>query len=1397
MSRILQLSREGNATSVEKHLSGLKPGDLSHEFRQIVLSGKSGDAAAFLQTVFQSSSVDHEKGDSCRLQLCKGALKLLGGQEVSSKMASEIIGYLLMEIGNFSAQCLVEVADMFMDVVKSKDIRNGRAFELLPKVVSTLAAMETVTKDSNRMSGQEFKDHLLNNFCSCRWESQCAIHLASVFREIPLSSDQLQFVINKLLRVMKHVDLQELPPLVYQLLLLSFKGHKKIVLEGLTGFFAEQDRKIQERNGKEDGEELVSSSFSKEHLRHTEGTIIIHITFSIKQDQELGREFIKFLKSVQLRDCSTVLAPFNVALALSVAQIHRFEEQIFDFLKSTILKSLKDAKRQKDSPWIANLVPAGSNVIRLLLETVENSMYGWDHVIHGLVQLGFTLMDSFGPKPGPFGGKAVEAGPGAPSTPNQQASQLGTDILLNLFKSQDGIRSSILEQILNRVVTRTAGSVTQYIKLLSSMVTSAPQTVLDCMGKVREAFDYLTYLPASTAEGLLKAFQPLMRLNVTLKDSLMLVLRKAMFSRQGEARKIAVLGYLQILRHFRVFGSLPMSQSSQSYSMASTSSQIQVDIHGGSNQPNNYEAIVCMEILGNLRRCLTQQADIRMVLYEGLYEVLCRNTKLQGAITDMLQRQFKTYYEADEDIQPPLKLQPCITAQGNNVFLAEPLAHLLQCLVQCLTRCKMMPSSRRRGEDWDEETSDDDDDVDKEEALERLEKMMESLMDRMVACELEDFHVDKSADFSTTSGVGLRNNLFAILLLGINEVLMEYIFTTSKASQYKIDDMRKLVSLYKKYHQIADILKEKSSKGKGGGTKSPKSLLSMACLDNMCAALYSDEMPAHQEGLELLRENADFCRYVISTAVQKLEQMKEKGQCDGPQGTHPDRLYQHCCTISRVLYEKFSSCLITAEDRSKKNKSVMPLCLQGLSTALSVVTTFYPDKLVDFLHNVDPLTDGDGGDEPVSVDDQDVQERVHLHMKKFQRMVIDVLTGGEDSSSTTKDAVHLCHVMEMLIRHLNPQGTQFTQVQSWVSKVCRENSIEDTGLCRVVMTMLFNLTSKMTSPVSLLRDIAEDIHSQVGDIDPEVEVEDRTHNAAVNSKTATPTVLLLWMQQADHVLDDTDWLVARLRAESQAAQIDVLDSVNQLSTQREDTEKAICNQLGMLVTGFHELVQTSLPAGPCIDTLLKSLNRVYGVLTLLCKFYLAMYAQKSYQISGRFEKLVKLTGTHLTQPVYGLITYVQQTQTEKLSNLSTGGKASKGKDKKKGDKGLVAAAVTAGKARVVMRETRPIPNLIFAIEQYESFLIKLSKKTKVNLLADFKLSTSRDFRINTAVVQANLAEQASGSDEDMSESDVLAQDDDDGEEVMEVGEGEGEDEGDKENQQEPAAKKRKSALSRR
>ena len=59
------------------------------------------------------------------------------------------------------------------------------------------------------------------------------------------------------------------------------------------------------------------------------------------------------------------------------------------------------------------------------------SSSGWEHVVQGLVQLGFLLMDSFGPRLVFGRPEPVVTGQ---LTPNQAACQLGGKILLRMFK---------------------------------------------------------------------------------------------------------------------------------------------------------------------------------------------------------------------------------------------------------------------------------------------------------------------------------------------------------------------------------------------------------------------------------------------------------------------------------------------------------------------------------------------------------------------------------------------------------------------------------------------------------------------------------------------------------------------------------------------------------------------------------------------------------------------------------------------------------------------------------------------------------------------------------------------------------------------------------------------------
>ena len=55
-----------------------------------------------------------------------------------------------------------------------------------------------------------------------------------------------------------------------------------------------------------------------------------------------------------------------------------------------------------------------------------------------------------------------------------------------------------------------------------------------------------------------------------------------------------------------------------------------------------------------------------------------------------------------------------------------------------------------------------------------------------------------------------------------------------------------------------------------------------------------------------------------------------------------------------------------------------------------------------------------------------------------------------------------------------------------------------------------------------------------------------------------------------------------------------------------------------------------------------------------------------------------------------------------------------------------------GNLAKIRRETKCIPDLIFQIEDYEKYLIQLSKLTKVNLLRHAKRSVARDFQMQVA-----------------------------------------------------------------
>ncbi|TNN87802.1 Fanconi anemia group I [Liparis tanakae] len=1024
--------------------------------------------------------------------------------------------------------------------------------------------------------------------------------------------------------------------------------------------------------------DLEVQSIPQDQLRHVEGTAILHIVFAIRLDHELGREFLKSFKTSYGDLC-----PFSVALLLSVARIQRYEEQVFDLLKGAIIKSFKDEQLQQGSKFLQDLLPGHCSLDQMILDTVKNSVFGWDHVTQGLVQLGFFLMDAFGPRPGPFG-KTTEGSSSAAiaRTPNQQACKLGGQVLLQGFKMHEPIRGEILDQVLNRLVTKTASPVNHYLDLFSDIVVSAPMILLESSSKVTETFDHLSYLPLATVQGLLKAIQPLLKVSMSLKDALILVLRKAMFSSQLDGRKSAVTGFLLLLKNFKVLGSLASSQCSQAIS----SSQIQVDVHARYNSAAN-EAF-CLEILSSLRRCLSQQADVRLMLYEGFYDVLRRNSQLASSIMQTLLSQLRRYYEPEQDLLPPVKLEPCITALGDQVYLQEPLAHLLSCTVHCLLWLQNM----RQSANFNTDDSDEEEEEEGEGYQSELQTILESMTRRMIKSELEDFELDKSAEFTTGSSVGVKNHIYAVLVMGVYEILMEYNFIKANYSKSRFEEV---MELFNCYHKLAEILKEKCGKGRVPSNKSPRSLLSLGFISTLLSVLFRDSSQSREEALSVLRSSGEFVRYAVNVAVQKTQQLEETGHTDGPDGQNTDRTFRFLCDMTSVLMWRYTNIPSVVEDAGKKEKrsSLSLLCLEGLLRIFTTCQQRYPDKMAQLLSTMDVSEDN------AQPDDSNVTEMNFFYIRQFQRALFTQLSGGEDEFNS-KEAQLLVSILSVLSRQLKPSSQQFVQMITWTVKICKETSFEDAAFSKGLLSLLFNLHVLYKSPVSLLLELCQDIHSQLGDIDQTVEVEKQSHFAIINMKT-TATGALLVLSQVDRVLDEVDWLIAKKKSQTSPDKPGSGEAT-QAAGRQDPIEKAVTLQLGTLLTALNELVQTALLPGTCTITLLRELSRTYTTLTTLVKYYIQVCTSQQGALPTRFEKLVKLSGSHLTPQCYTFFSHAQAK---------------------------------------LLRETKAIPNVIFSIEQYEKYLITLSKKSKVNLMQYMKLSASRDFRINAATLDAALQEQ--------------------------------------------------------
>lgn len=298
--KILSLAEDKTADRLQEFLRTLKEDDLANVLQNQAVKGRA--AGALLRAVFKGSPCSEEDGALRRLKVYTCCIQLVESGDLQREVASEIIGLLMLEAPSFPGVLLIELANEFIGAIKQGSLKNGKSLELLPVILTALATKkESLAYGKGELSGEECKKQLISTLCSGTWDQQYVIQLTSMFKDVPLAAEEVEFVMGKVLKMFSKLNLQEVPPLIYQLLILSSKGGRKRVLEGIIAFFSDLDK---QHNEEQSGDELLDLlTLSSGELRHVEGTVILHIVFAIKLDCELGRELLKYLKCSQLGLC--------------------------------------------------------------------------------------------------------------------------------------------------------------------------------------------------------------------------------------------------------------------------------------------------------------------------------------------------------------------------------------------------------------------------------------------------------------------------------------------------------------------------------------------------------------------------------------------------------------------------------------------------------------------------------------------------------------------------------------------------------------------------------------------------------------------------------------------------------------------------------------------------------------------------------------------------------------------------------------------------------------------------------------------------------------------------------------------------------------------------------------
>ncbi|KAL8105360.1 uncharacterized protein LOC141676526 [Apium graveolens] len=1197
----------------------------------------------------------------------------------------------LPHLDNVPVPELIKLSELIVSSLsKINEPDDAQVLEILPN------SLDLIFKSSERRNVELIIDRVILS----DWSKVVLVEIVSVVYEFRfLSKERCREFVDKVFDEMRNVELQDLPSLVYQLLVLASKGFcKRELIEGILVFF---------------GCKLGGKGSSI--IRQVEGTVLLHVNFAVKQDPSLGQELIGIL-----RGDVRVFNYFVVAVLLSVARIRRFNDSAMAILKATLANAYKDCKFVEVCKWLPTDLKEEFLQIALVLETaimraVKESNYGREHIVPSIVRFGFVLLESVDE-----GGQK-----GLCKSHGLMGSQkVGMQMLRCLFEVHDMARNEIIEQCKFRILSAKPDQSLAIIRLLCCLVRCNPYPMLEYVSHLKELLDYFTFMNGTVAIHLVAALIPLVRISRDLMDYTILVVRKAMFRRENSVIEAATTAIMKLILAEKKAKKNVINSFEESSSQASCSQQAEV--------PYGIGVGLFHEFNGLLQRCLFRQAKVKEIIYDGFVELILVDPSISGSVFDFLLPHFLQFYKEDAEIQ--LKINQCVKLENGKICIQEPLDCLLSCVSWILVMQplgKSDPSDARHSFGF---SLTQENEAGRNMSGESFSSALSKIRNFFRTANFEEL-LGQIQD-AASAQVKEEKKYCAWILSGILEVVVNIITTEFE----KATDIKKL-DLEKELLEHADVyasLERYFSSGTGNkrgivkstATQIPdkpessrtnffkeKTLLattSISHLFQIALGMYrsgSNSTATSQNHSQSSSRNPSIqcfklLLFALNASLRLIKSFSAAGKDDKLKIlVYGEMKLLGSPILKAIWFLKLSPNNVADHKNETKGRKdtedrnelfhLALVCLKEL------ITTYLqcPEQEGIIAELVLQATLENGPNDVSNVDlidecevNNQTDDQTERSIYMFIKLIIKPIFSKLLSASSFQEIEILCDITMSIGTKLS--GERRRSLGDWALHICKSCDVKNPKIAKSVFTLVFSL-SPSPNDLVVAEDVAKELLKVMDTSSPLTKSE--TYPLIQHSTETAVVSSVLYM--IEPIVVDMDWFATKLKSYLAANQKGIMLDENDRQAPALALEEIFYMTAEAIVKVVSPFLSMSLK-DPQAEHLIRVATRFYKNLARISKLQIAPKGCKPVLPSHSYQKLVEVTCKHLTAPLYRFVEVMQQQESARKGILNK-----------------------------IKRENRCIPELIFQIEDYEKYLILLTKATKINLLRHAKRSTSRDFRI--------------------------------------------------------------------